>query len=189
MTRAAWLLALATSLAACAPPPRAPSRLPQATLLASDGARQLAEIVRPGRVTVLVFFSADCPCQAAHDARLLDLAAAYAGRGVDFLAVDSEADASPARSSKEARARAYPFPILADPNGTLADALGAEFATYTVVVDAEGAVRYRGGLDSDRAHLTEDASFWVRDAVDRLLAGGSPDPAQTEALGCALRRK
>ena len=189
MIRTAVLLALTASLAACAPPPRAPSRLPQATLLASDGARQLAEIVRPGRVTVIVFFSADCPCQAAHDARLLDLSAAYAGRGVDFLAVDSEAGASPERSAKEAKARAYPFPLLADPTGSLADALGAEFATYTVVVDGEGSMRYRGGLDSDRAHLTADASLWVRNAVDRLLAGGSPDPAQTEALGCALRRK
>lgn len=188
MTKRALLLVLVASLAACAPPPRAPSGLPQATLLTSDGARQLAEIVRPGRVTVIVFFSADCPCQAAHDARLRDLSAAYAARGVDVLAVDSEAGASPERSAQEARARAYPFPLLADPGGALADALGAEFATYTVVLDAKGSVRYRGGLDSDRAYLTKDASLWVRNAVDRLLAGGSPDPAQAEALGCALRR-
>ncbi|MEO5730151.1 MAG: redoxin family protein [Byssovorax sp.] len=188
MTKRALLLVFMAALASCAPPPRAPSGLPQATLLTSGGARQLAEIVRPGRVTVIVFFSADCPCQAAHDARLRDLSAAYAARGVDILAVDSEAGASPERSAKEARARAYPFPLLADPEGALADALGAEFATYTVVLDAKGSVRYRGGLDSDRAHLTKDASLWVRNAVDRLLAGGSPDPAQAEALGCALRR-
>lgn len=189
MTRRALLLGLVASLAACAPAPRAPSRLPAATLLASDGAHPLAEIVRPGRVTVIVFFSADCPCQAAHDARLRDLSSAYASRGVDVVAVDSEAGASPERSAKEARARAYPFPLLANPRGALADALGAEFATFTVVVDAAGSVRYRGGLDSDRTHMTEDASLWVRNAVDRLLAGASPEPAEAEALGCALRRK
>jgi peroxiredoxin len=187
--RSAALLLFTASLAACAPPPRAPSRLPEATLLASDGAHRLGEIVKPGRVTVIVFFSADCPCQAAHDARLRDLSAAYAARGVDIVAVDSEAGASPERSAKESRARAYPFPLLADPKGALADALGAEFATYTVVVDAQGSVRYRGGLDSDRISLTTAASLWVRDAVDRLLAGASPDPAEAEALGCALRRR
>jgi peroxiredoxin len=187
--RGAWILALA-SLAACAPPPpRAPAGLPEATLLASDGPHRLAEIVKPGRVTVIVFFSADCPCQAAHDARLRDLAAAYRDRGVDVLAVDSEASASPERAAREARARAYPFPLLADPRGALADALGAEFATFTVIIDATGKVRYRGGIDSDRSHLTEDASPWVRNAVDRLLAGAAPDPAESEALGCALRRK
>ena len=189
MTRAAVILGIVAALGACAPPPRAPSRLPEATLLASDGPRRLAEIVRPGRVTVIEFFSADCPCQAAHDARLRELAAAYRGRGVDVVAVDSEAGASPERAETEVKSRSYPFPILADPRGALADALGAEFATYTVVVDGAGNVRYRGGLDSDRTHVTDGASLWVRDAVERLLAGGSPDPVEAEALGCALRRK
>ena len=189
MKRAAVISGIVAALGACAPPPRAPSRLPEATLLASDGPRRLAEIVRPGRVTVIEFFSADCPCQAAHDARLRELAAAYRGRGVDVVAVDSEAGASPERTETEAKSRSYPFPILADPRGALADALGAEFATYTVVVDGAGNVRYRGGLDSDRTHVTDGASLWVRDAVERLLAGGSPDPAEAEALGCALRRK
>jgi peroxiredoxin len=189
MIRTASLLLFTAALAACAPPARPPSRLPEATLLASDGEHRLGEIVKSGRVTVIVFFSADCPCQAAHDARLRDLAGTYAARGVDVVAVDSEAGASPERSAKESRARAYPFPLLADPRGALADALGAEFATYTVVIDAQGSVRYRGGLDSDRVSLTAEASLWVRNAVDRLLAGASPDPAEAEALGCALRRK
>jgi peroxiredoxin len=187
--RAALLAGIVAMIAACAPPPRSPSRLPDATLLTSDGPHRLAEIVKPGHVTVIVFFSAECPCQAAHDARLRELAVAYRGRGVDVVAVDSEAGASLDRAEKEAKARSYPFPILADPSGALADALGAEFATYTVVVDGEGRVRYRGGLDSDRTHVTDDASLWVRDAVDHLLAGGSPDPTEAEALGCALRRK
>ena len=189
MIRAALFPLVFTAIAACSPPPRAPSRLPDATLLASDGQRSLAELVQPGRVTVIEFFSADCPCQAAHDDRLRELAAAYRARGVDVYAVDSEAGASTDRARKEALSRRYPFPILADPSGALADALGAEFATYTVVVDRLGAVRYRGGLDSDRTHVTREASLWVRDAVDHLLAGADPDPIEAEALGCALRRR
>jgi peroxiredoxin len=187
--RAALFPLVFATIAACAPPPRAPSRLPEATLLASDGPRRLAEIVKPGRVTVIEFFSAECPCQAAHDDRLRELASAYRERGVDVIAVDSEAGASTDRARNEALSRRYPFPILADPSGALADALGAEFATYTVVVDRLGHVRYRGGVDSDRTHLTTDASLWVRDAVDRLLAGADPDRTEAEALGCALRRR
>jgi peroxiredoxin len=189
VSRAALFPLVFSAIAACAPPPRAPSRLPEATLLASDGPRRLAELVRPGHVTVIEFFSAECPCQAAHDERLRALATAYRDRGVDVYAVDSEAGASTDRARNEALSRRYPFPILADPAGALADALGAEFATYTVVVDREGRVRYRGGIDSDRTHVTADASLWVRDAVDRLLAGASPERAEAEALGCALRRR
>ena len=189
MIRAGIALTIVIAIGACAPPARAPSRLPDATLLASDGPRRLAEIVKPGHVTVIEFFSAECPCQAAHDARLRELAVAYQGRGVEVIAVDSEAGATPDRAENEAKSRHYPFPILADPAGALADALGAEFATYTVIIDGAGTVRYRGGLDSDRAHVTASASLWVRDAIDRLLAGADPQPAEAAALGCALRRK
>lgn len=190
MIRAALFPLVFSAIAACAPPPpRAPTWLPEATLLASDGPRRLADIVQPGHITVIEFFSADCPCQAAHDDRLRELAAAYRDRGVDVYAVDSEAGASTDRARKEALSRRYPFPILADPSGALADGLGVEFATYTVVVDRLGRIRYRGGLDSDRTHLTTDASLWVRDAVDRLLAKANPDPSEAEALGCALRRR
>ncbi|MEP7122243.1 MAG: redoxin family protein [Byssovorax sp.] len=189
MIRATLFLLVFPTIVACAPPRRAPSRLPEATLLASDGPRRLAEIVEPGHVTVIEFFSAECPCQTAHDDRLRQLAVAYRDRGVDVVAVDSEAGASTDRARNEALSRRYPFPILADPTGALADALGAEFATYTVVVDRRGAVRYRGGIDSDRTHVTRDASLWVRDAVDRLLVGADPDPIEAEALGCALRRR
>ncbi len=189
MTRKALLLALIAAIAACAPSPRAPTSLSEVTLLASDGPRRFTDVVRPGRVTVIVFFSANCPCQAAHDARLREFFVAYRDRGVDLVAVDSEAGASPELHAKEAKSRAYPFPLLADPGGALADALGAEFATYSVVFDQQGRVRYRGGIDSDRAHLTADASPWVRNAVDRLLAGAAPDPAESRTLGCALRRE
>ena len=65
--------------------------------------------------------------------------------------------------------------------GAAADALGATFATYTVVVDSAGRVRYRGGIDSDKQWLSDGATLWLRDALDRLLAGGDPDPRRDRA--------
>jgi peroxiredoxin len=189
------LLALAAAIAGCAPPSPAvpatrPAPIPDLALPGSDGApHRLADLVRAAPLTIIVFFSADCPCQRAHDARLRDLFAAYRPRGVDLVAVDSEATAAPAADRDEARARGYAFPLLSDPGGAVADALGAVYATYAVVIDAGGRVRYRGGIDSDRSHVTPDAAPWLRDALDRLLAGREPDPAETTSLGCALRRR
>jgi peroxiredoxin len=185
----ALAIAAIGAIAGCGASGPAAARLPDVELLAGDGPKRLADVVRPGRVTVILFFSAECHCQTAHDGRLRDLAEAYRDRGVDVIAVDSEITASPDRDAAEARARAYPFPIFSDPRGALADALGAEYATYAVVVDGRGAVRYRGGIDSDRSHLTPDASPWVRAALDRVLAGADPEPAETKTLGCSLRRR
>ena len=189
MARALALAAL-LALAGCAGRGSAPVRVPDLALPGSDGAvHQLSAIVRSAPFTVIVFFSADCPCQRAHDPRLRELSAQYRPRGVRVVAVDAEATATLASDREEALARGYPFPILTDPEGAVADALGAVWATYAVVVDASGRVRYRGGLDSDRTHLTEGAALWLRDALDRVLAGREPEPAETSSLGCALRRR
>jgi hypothetical protein len=115
------------------------------------------------------------------------LARRYASRGVAFFAVDSERDASLERDTQLARERAYPFPILRDVRGRLARSLGAEYSTYSVIVDAQGHVRYHGGMDSDQVHLQNDTHAYLRNALDDLLAGREPRVSTSEALGCGLR--
>jgi len=138
--------------------------------------------------TVLVFFSPTCHCLAEHEGRLRALYDAYHPRGVQFLMVDSEVRGSPDRDEAEARRRGYPFPIVRDPGATLANELGAAYATYSVVLDAEGRIRYVGGIDSDKNHLHEDATPYLQDALDDLLAGRSPRRAEAKTLGCALEK-
>ena len=86
----------------------------------------------------------------------------------------------------EAARRGYPFPVLHDPGARLAWALGAEYATYAVVLDPEGRIRYHGGVDSDKGHLHDDAVPYVRNALDDLLAGRAPRVAEAKTLGCSL---
>jgi hypothetical protein len=57
-----------------------------------------------------------------------------------------------------------------------------------VVLDGEGRVRYRGGIDSDRTHLHEDATPFLRLALDDLLAGRPPRVAEGKTLGCSLQK-
>jgi AhpC/TSA family len=138
--------------------------------------------------TVVEFFSASCPCQASHDPRILALADKYKGQNVQVISVDSNYGAGPDHDLQEVRKRGYPFPIIIDQKGLWADLLGAKYATYTVVLDAEGKVRYRGGFDSDRHPATDHAKPYVDDALAALLAGKTPNPAETKSLGCVLER-
>ena len=141
----------------------------------------------PHAYTVVIFFSADCHVLLAHDDRIRRLAADFASPRVRILAVDSEIDASLERDRAEIERRRYPFPVLLDRGGKLARSLGATFASYTVVLDGEGSVRYRGGIDSDRVHMRDDATHYLEDALTDLLAGKSPRISESKALGCALR--
>jgi peroxiredoxin len=144
------------------------------------------ELAAGSRLTALVFFASDCPCFARHGDRLRALYDAYHARGLQLVVVDPEVRATPERDAAIAAERGYPFPILVDRGGKLAGALGAEYATYSVVLDAAGNVRYRGGIDSDKNHLHDDAAPYLRDAVDDLLAGRAPRRATAKTLGCAL---
>jgi hypothetical protein len=138
-------------------------------------------------LTVLVFYSPDCHCLAAHDARIVDLATRYGARGVSFFLVDSEIGADEARDAAEARRRGYPFRVLVDRGAKLAREAHALYATYSVVVDGEGRILYRGGVDSDKQHLHDDATPYLADALDDSLAGRPVRRVETKTLGCSLR--
>jgi hypothetical protein len=185
-------LAFSVAAAACASPPsRAEAqsaRLPRTTLIDTAGARTtLPDDLARSKLTVVVFYADHCPCFRSHEERLRDLGRDYGPRGVRVLVVDSEVSASVERDALAATERGLPA-IALDPGAKLADALEAEYATYTVVFDATGRVRYRGGIDSDKNRLNADAQPFVRDALDDLLAGREPRRSEGKALGCALQK-
>ena len=188
MTTRALTVAVFCLAVACAGPRAAfPATVPSTPLLVAGGspvdARALASTAR---LTVFVFFSRDCHCLSQHDARLRELYDAYRAKGVQLVLVDPEVTSSPERDAAEAARRSYPFPIYFDRGARLARALDAQYATYTVIVDDQGRLRYRGGFDSDKTHLRADATPYARDALDDLLAGRAPRVAEAKTLGCAL---
>jgi hypothetical protein len=183
----ALTLASAVLLLACGPPPVTGTILAPIALAGTDGVSHRLAPEGDARLTVVIFFAGHCPCQAAHDARLLSLYALYHPRGVDVVAVDSEASATLERDRAEAQKRNYPFPILLDSGAALARSVGAEYATEAFILDRGGSVRYHGGIDSDRSHLRDDATPFLRNALDDLLADRAPRQAESKALGCALQ--
>jgi hypothetical protein len=188
-TRGALAAALLVGLGACAASVR-PSAVPSTPLAGVGGsAIDTRDLTARAPLSVLVFFSSHCHCLQAHEARLRGLFDAYHPRGVQFVLVDSEVGGAPDTDAAEAKRRGYPFSILTDRGAKLADALGAEYATYTVVADASGRVRYRGGIDSDKQRLHDDATFFLRDALDDLLEGRPVRTPEGKTLGCVLTKR
>ena len=163
---------------------------PHLILAGSDGQNHsLPQLIQSSPWTVLVFFSADCPCQRNHDGRLTEMAQSFAGRGVQFFAVDSEVTSTPEKDAAEAASRHYVYPILRDTSGQLARAFEVEFATTTVVLDSKGAVHYQGGIDSNHHTVTAGATRFLRDALSALLLGVEPTVRESKPMGCYLRLK
>lgn len=184
---------LVTGCAAAAPEAQAPrptsAPIEEVKLTAPDGAaRPYREIVAASPWTVFVFVSSSCPCLDSHKDRLVELEAAYGARGVQFLGVDPEVGTTKEIAAQTGRELGLTFPILVDPGAKLADALRAQYATYSVVVDRAGNVVYRGGIDTDKRKLHADATPYLRDVLDDLLAGVTPRHKEGKALGCMLRK-
>ncbi len=180
-------IVLISALASCAAEPSL--RVPPLTVADTSGAHvSLPGDLARSKLTVLVFYADRCPCFRVHEGRIRDLYRAYAPRGVDVILVDSEVDATMERATAAVRERKLPRMVL-DPGGRLAEALGAEYATYSVVLDESGRVRYRGGIDSDKNRLTDTPKEHLREALDDLLAGREPRRTESKTLGCALRTR
>lgn len=190
LARIAVAIVWAGALAAACAPARAPTAptLPTLTLVDTAGVSTTlpADLARH-KLTVVVFYADHCPCFRVHEDRLRALVRDYGERGVRVLFVDSEVSANPERDARAARDHGLPA-IALDPGAKLADALDADYATYTVVFDAQGRVRYRGGIDSDKERLHDDTTSYVRDALDDLLADREPKRSEGKALGCALQK-
>ncbi len=176
-------------LASCTPPAMLPSTSwPNVALTATSG--EVATYPRDlaaSHFTVFVFFSKDCLCFGAHEARLRELVDKFGPHGVRFVLVDPETGRTIEGDAREVRQRNLPAPVFLDPGAKLASALGAVYATYSVVVDANGKIQYRGGIDSDKSHLRDDRTNYLADALDDLTAGRAPRRAEGKTLGCALQ--
>jgi len=142
--------------------------------------------------TVVVFTCNHCPYALAWHDRIAGVARDYADRGVRVLAInpnDSErypADSFEAMQERVRREGGWPMPYLHDATQEVARAYGAQTTPDVFVVDAGGTVRYRGAPDADHGDPSQNAA-WLRRALDAVLAGTDPDPAETKPVGCSIK--
>jgi peroxiredoxin len=158
-----------------------------------DTAGKTTTLPAPGeaQATVVVWTCNHCPYALAWHDRLTAAAREYADRGVRFLAVNpNDADRYPA-DSPQAMAERYDaeewgMPYLHDATQEVARAFGARTTPDVFVFDSELLLRYRGAPDADHRDQAQGAA-WLRSALEAILAGSEPDPAETEPIGCSIK--
>jgi peroxiredoxin len=166
-------------------------RAPDFELPATDGEQHT--LVSEGTPATVVYWTCNhCPYALAWHDRLLDVARHYSDRGVRVLAVssnDSErypADSFEAMVDRVRREGGWPHPYLYDETQQVARQWGAERTPEVYVLDADLRLRYHGAPDADYDDLSQEAA-WLRAALDAVLTGEEPDPAETRAEGCTIK--
>jgi len=142
--------------------------------------------------TVVVFTCNHCPYALAWHERIIEVARDYAGRGVRVLAINpNDAERYPRDSAQEMRARVERgefdgVSYLRDESQEVARSYDARTTPDVFVLDGDGILRYRGAPDADHDDPSRNAA-WLRGALDAVLDGRAPDPAETAPVGCSIK--
>ena len=166
---------------------------PDFTLAGTDGKVYSLATFKEAKAVVVVFTCNHCPVAQAYEARLIELAKSYKEKGVAVVAISAnDAKAYPADSfenmMKRAKKKEYPHPYLYDPEQTAARAYGARVTPHTFLLDQERKLAYKGAVDdNDNARRVKE--HWLKNALDGLLAGKTPERAVTKERGCSIKWK
>jgi len=147
--------------------------------------------------SVAFFVATDCPVSNGYAPEIQRVCREYGSRGVSCTLIYEDLDtaATPATLDRQVRAHLDEFkygemPATIDRHRTAAGAVKATITPTAVVVDREGAIRYRGRIDNLYAALGKPrqqiTSHVLRDALDAVLSGRAVPRAETEAIGCFI---
>jgi len=153
--------------------------------------RSISPFTPVGKANVVFFVQTDCPISNSYAPEIQRICKAYAAKGVSCSLAyeDVKVDAAGVRAHMKQFAYSD-IPATIDSSRAIADRAQATITPQAVIVDAKGAVRYRGRIDNfyaalgkPRQHVTEHD---LVDALDAIVAGRPVPKPETQALGCFI---
>lgn len=138
---------------------------------------QLLQPLKDGRPrgVAVVFLSCKCPYAAQARQPLAELYKTY-GKKIAFVGINANQNEG-LDDIKADAALSFAFPILRDEGAKIADEYGADRTPEAFVIDAEGVIRYHGGVADLGAALA---------AVAEGKAVAKPE---AKAFGCTIKHK
>lgn len=139
-----------------------------------------------GEVVVLNFWSAECPHAERADRELTSYLDQWDNQ-VTLISIASNVNEPQELLQRVADERGLPL-VLHDPSGQVADLYTAVTTPHLYVLDQDGIVQYQGAFDDVTFRQRTPSQLYLRQAVEAILAGRSPNPAQTSPYGCTIVR-
>ena len=183
-----WLTAILFAAAVLLPAQefKVGSRVPDFSLKQLNGSPVQFSALK-GEVTVVMFVAVQCPVSNAYNERMNALYQDYAGKGVHFVAVNSNRTEPASAVADHAKHHNFGFSVYKDDNNVVADRFGATVTPETYVIDSQGVIRYHGSID-DSMEISRVKTQRLRPALDAVLAGHAPTQAESKAFGCTIKR-
>jgi peroxiredoxin len=152
-----------------------------------DGKKHGLAELKKAKAVVVVFTCNHCPVAKSYEKRLMELTKKYEEKGVKVVAISVslyEADLM-GEMKKRAEEKKYNFAYLHDPSQKIGEAYGVLRTPTVFLLDQNRKVAYMGAFDDDMYEERVTESY-LKDGIDAVLAGKSPEVTETKSSGCPI---
>jgi len=145
----------------------------------------------PGVKGLVVFVQGNgCPLVRKRIPELNRMREEFEKKGILFCMLNANRQDEPSGILEEAQNFKIKMPILIDDAQIVAQSLGVERTAEAFLIAAKGKkIVYHGAIDDRLSYQAEKPAaenHYLKDAINKLIAGREIEPANTEAPGCKI---
>jgi peroxiredoxin len=145
----------------------------------------------------VIFTCNHCPYAIAYQDRIIELDKKYKALGYPVIAINpNDPEISPEDSFDKmvirSKEKGFTFPYLFDETQEVYRKYGATRTPHIYVLQKSGndlVVSYIGAIDDNYQDASKVTAPYLSSAIDALLAGKTPEPSFTKAIGCSIKDK
>jgi peroxiredoxin len=157
-------------------------------IIGTDDKQHALDDYKDAKAVVVAFICNHCPVAVAYEDRLVKLQADYKDKGVQLIAVN--VNTLPAdrldKMKERAEAKGFNFPYLYDETQKIGRDFGAKVTPHVFVLDKDRKLAYVGAIDNSQ-NADKAEKHYLRDALDAIVEGKTPDEPVTRQFGCGIK--
>jgi peroxiredoxin len=167
---------------------------PDFALPGTDGKDHTLADYAEAKLLIVVFSCNHCPYVVGSEERTKQLYADYHPRGVEMVAINANDTENHPNDSFEKmierkKQEDLPWDYLRDESQEVAREYGALRTPHFYVFDADRKLVYTGRMDDNPREPGKETTHELRDALDALLEGKTPEVQVTNPIGCNVKWK
>jgi peroxiredoxin len=168
---------------------------PDFTLPGVDGhTHTLSSLIESNRAVAVIFSCNHCPYVRAWEGRMVQIQRDYQDKNVALIAVNANdtvkyPDDDFDHMKQRAKQEGFNFLYVRDDSQKVARDYGATHTPHVFLLDSSGILRYRGAIDDNHDDPDAVQRTYLRDALDAVLGGKTPEITETQAVGCTVKWK
>jgi thiol-disulfide isomerase/thioredoxin len=162
-------------------------------LKGADGKVYTLQSFEDKKALVIGFTCNHCPYVKDYEDRIIQLQRDYGPKGVTFVAINSNDDKNYPEDSFEqmvqrSNEKRFNFPYIRDETQDIAKKYGGICTPHVFAFDKKRVLQYKGRIDDNR-NISLVKTSDLRNALDAMLSGKSPEVRETRPFGCSIKWK